>query len=116
MGLRDWWDRLGEEEKYDRYEDEFEEKDDSQLMVRVFDIKGERDADEIVEAITTGKIIALISSRNVKDNQELKNAILKVKQAAEAVEGRVVGLPDKWFLATPKEVGIFKKQEEPTIQ
>jgi SepF-like predicted cell division protein (DUF552 family) len=116
MGLRDWWNRLGEEEKYERYDEEFETKNDGELMVRVFDIRGERDADEIVEAIASGKIIALINSKNVKDGEELKNAMLRVKQATEAVEGKVVGLPDKWFLATPKEVGIYRKQEEPRIQ
>lgn len=114
MGLREWWNRLGEEESFDSYEEEFKEEEDGRLMVRVFDIKGESDADEIIEALQTGKIIALINSRHVKDGEELKNAMLRVKEATEAMEGRVVGLPDKWFLATPKEVGIYKKQE-PTV-
>jgi SepF-like predicted cell division protein (DUF552 family) len=117
MGLRSWWNRLGEEQNYNDYDDKFkEEQEDGKLMVRVFDIKGERDADEIVEAINTGKIIALINSKHIKDNEELKNAILRVKEATEAMEGKVVGLPEKWFLAIPKEVGIFRKREEPGIQ
>ncbi len=113
MGLRDWWNRLGEEEKYQDYKEEFYEED-SKLMVRVFDIKMEKDADEIIEAINNSNVIALINSRNIKDGEELKNIILRVKEATEARQGRVVGLPDKWFLVTPKEVGIYKKQE-PTI-
>lgn len=111
MGLREWWGRLGEEEYYEDYKEEFIEEEDSKLMVRVFDIKEEKDAEEIIEALQTGKIIALISSRHVKDGEELKNAMLRVKEAMEKMQGKVVGLPDKWFLATPKEVGIFKKQE-----
>ncbi|MFH1210638.1 MAG: cell division protein SepF [archaeon] len=116
MGLREWWNRLGEEETYSNYEEEFKEENGEKLMVRVFDIKGESDADEIVEAIATGKIIALINSRHVKDGEELKNAMLRVKQATEATEGKIVGLPEKWFLAIPKDVGLFRKQEEPRIQ
>jgi len=111
MGLRDWWSRLGEEQSYENYE-EFKEEADGRLMVRVFDVKGEGDADEIIEALQTGKIIALINSRHVKDGEELKNVMLRVKDATESMEGRVVGLPDKWFLATPKEVGIYKRQEQ----
>jgi len=110
MGLREWWNRLGEDEAYEDYKEEFYEEE-SQLMVRVFDIKGEGDAEELLEAIETGKTIALINSKNIKDNGELKNIILRVKEATEAKEGKVVGLPDKWFLVTPKEVGIYKKQE-----
>lgn len=111
MGFREWWNRLGEEETYEDYKEEFYEEE-SQLMVRVFDIKGESDAEELLEAIDTGKVIALINSKNIKDNGELKNIILRVKEVTEAKEGRVVGLPDKWFLVTPKEVGIYKKQEQ----
>lgn len=110
MGIREWWNRMGEEEPYEDYE-EFKEENNG-LMVRIFDIKEEKDADEVVEAIARGNIIALINSKHVKDNEELKNAILRVKEATEAIEGKVVGLPDKWFLVTPKDVGIFKKQEQ----
>ncbi|MEM4267174.1 MAG: cell division protein SepF [Candidatus Nanoarchaeia archaeon] len=113
MGLREWWNRLGEED-YENYEEEFKKEDG--LMVRVFDVKGETDADEIIEAILTGKVIALINSKHVKDGEELKNVILRVKEVTEKIEGKVVGLPERWFLVTPKEVGIYKKQEETAIQ
>ncbi len=110
MGIREWWSRLGEEQTYGPYQDEFQEED-GKLTVRVFDIKGEEDTDEILEALNTGKIIALINSRHIKSGDELKNIILRVKGLADSMEGKIVGLPDKWFLVTPKEVGIFKKQE-----
>lgn len=107
MGIRDWWNSL-QDEPYEQYTEKFEE--DGKLMVRIFDLK-ENDADEITEAVNTGKIIALINSKNNKDGDAVKNIMIRVKEATEAVEGNIVGLPDKWFLVTPKEVGIFKKQE-----
>lgn len=109
MGFKEWWNKLGKEEYAEEYEDGFKEA--SKLSVKIFNVKAESDTEEILGALQTGKVIALINSKNVNDGEELKKIIQKVKEASEAKEGKIVGLQDKWFLVTPKEVEISKNQE-----
>lgn len=110
MGLKEWWNRLGEDDSnLGNFEEEFKEED-PRLLVRVFEVKGEQDADDIIDAVHSGKVIALISSRHMKDGEELKNVMLRVKEASQASDAKIVGLPERWFLVTPKEVGIYRKE------
>ena len=82
----------------------------SEFVVKTFNLKSFVDANEVVDALREGGIIALVNISQLRneDLTELKRAINHIKKTCGAVGGSIVGIDQGWIVATPAFVEIEK--------
>ncbi|MBI2549228.1 cell division protein SepF [Candidatus Woesearchaeota archaeon] len=110
----------GEGEYVDDYVqlDSTEQKaDKSKLVVRPYVLDDFSDVKEILDAIRTGKTIALINIRPLKDKDliELKRAVNKLKKTTDVIDGDIAGFGDDYLVVTPAIAQIYRNKQTTVV-
>jgi len=105
---------LGQDEEFspDFIEIDLEqEKSDSKVLIKTFNLKVYEDISPVLNALREGYTIAVIDIRTLKSKDviELKRAISKIKKTVEALEGKIAGFGENTIIATPSKVFDIQK-------
>ena len=86
-----------------------EPEEEEKLIVRYFVVEKPSDTRPILTALREGYTIAIIDVRPMREMEELKRAMAKVKRTCEATDGDIAGLKSNLFVATPSFVKVHRK-------
>ncbi|MBT4376446.1 cell division protein SepF [archaeon] len=87
-------------------------KQDSKILVKLFELREYDDANAIINALREGYTIAIIDIKMLKkkDPIELKRAISKIRKTIEALEGNITGFGGTDIIvATPSFAKVEKE-------
>ncbi|MFH1451689.1 MAG: cell division protein SepF [archaeon] len=104
--------RNQEDESPDFIEIDLEqEKSDSKIFIKTFNLKVYEDINPILNALREGYTVAVIDIKTLKSKDviELKRAISKIKKTVEALDGKIAGFGENTVIATPSKVFEIQK-------
>jgi SepF-like predicted cell division protein (DUF552 family) len=110
MGIFGWFNKNNDKQLYGGIETENVISNEERAMqVKVFSLKDENDIKEINQSLINGDTIAIINRDQVKDNETFKRMMENLKKTCSSIDGDVVGISSRIFIATPKSVKISRK-------
>lgn len=96
-----------------------EQERDSKVVVRPYVMEDFEDIKAVLDALRSGKTIALVNIRPLKEKDlvELKRAINKLRKTCDAIDGDIAGFGDDYIVATPYFARIHRaKKAAPQVQ
>lgn len=93
-----------------------EPEKEKKLIIRYFTVEKPGDTMPILTALREGYTIAVINVRPIKEIEELKRAMARVKRTCEAIDGEIIGLKSNLFIATPSFARVHRKTKKPETE
>jgi SepF-like predicted cell division protein (DUF552 family) len=90
----------------------------SKIIVRPFVLKDFESIKPVLDALRSGKTIALVNIRPLKDKDliELKRAISKLKKTTEAIDGEIAGFGEDYIVIAPSFAQIYRTRETTEVK
>jgi SepF-like predicted cell division protein (DUF552 family) len=96
-----------EEKEYAEIALEEEERKPIKIMIEKLDKYAS--VDRIITKMKEGNIvIANIKDLKIKNEEELKHSITKIKTACESLQGDIAGVGEEWIVVTPSTAIISR--------
>ena len=112
--LKEWM-NFDEEEGEEYVQVDHPGKDKSAFLIRSFTLNDFEDTKEVIKVLRTGRFIALIDLKPLKENDvvDLRRAVNKLKGVNEEISGDIAGLSGDWLVMTPHPITIEKPAARP---
>jgi SepF-like predicted cell division protein (DUF552 family) len=90
-----------------------EKERDSKVVVRPYIMEDFEDIKGVLDALRSGKTIALVNIKPLKEKDlvELKRAINKLRKTCDAIDGDIAGFGDDYIVATPYFARIHRQKK-----
>lgn len=88
-----------------------QETAEPKIWVRVFSIKDPADVKAVIDTLREGNTIVFADISELSkavEFSELKIIINKIKTVVETLNGDIVGVDNKWIIATPSFAKIYR--------
>lgn len=107
--LKEWM-NFDEDEGEDYVQVDHPAKDKATFLVRSFTLNDFEDTKEVIKVLRTGRFIALIDLKPLKENDviDLRRAVNKLKNVNAEISGDIAGLSGDWLVMTPHPITIEK--------
>lgn len=115
--LKEWM-NFEEEEGEEYVQVDHLGKDKPAFLVRSFTLNDFEDTKEVIKVLRTGRYIALIDLKPLKENDviDLRRAVNKLKGINEEISGDIAGLSGDWLVMTPHPITIEKPAARPVAE
>ena len=86
---------------------------DSKVVVRPYVMEDFEDIKGVLDALRSGKTIALVNIKPLKEKDlvELKRAINKLRKTCDAIDGDIAGFGEDYIVATPYFARIYRQKK-----
>ena len=113
MAIKDIVGKLRDnEDEYIELDMSEEEKANRKLLIEVERLDNYADSDRLQKKVREGSILVVkIRELKVKDMEELKRAVDKLKKTCLAVGGDIAGLGEDWLILAPAAAKVHREQE-----